>query len=127
MASKDEQAIVGLLTAWGSGHEAAAEQVRAHFAADCKWIQPGMPTTTGPDEAIGLIKGFEAMDFASIKVDFNNVASAGNVVFTERVDHVVMKDGSTSMSIPVVGVTEFKDGKISEWREYFDTAALAPG
>ena len=31
------------------------------------------------------------------------------------------------MSIPVVGVTEFKDGKISEWREYFDTAALAPG
>jgi limonene-1,2-epoxide hydrolase len=24
--------------------------------------------------------------------------------------------------MPVVGVTEFRDGKISAWREYFDTA-----
>ena len=35
-----------------------------------------------------------------------------------------MTDGSTPMSIKVVGVTEFRDGKITAWREYFDTAGL---
>ncbi len=25
----------------------------------------------------------------------------------------------------MVGVTEFRDGKISAWREYFDTAVMA--
>jgi limonene-1,2-epoxide hydrolase len=125
MASNDEATIVGILDAWANGHDAAAEQVIAHFAPGCTWIQPGMPTTTGPDEAIALIKGFAAMDCAAIKVDVHNVASVGTTVFTERVDHVIMNDGSTSMSIPVVGVTEFEDGKIIAWREYFDSAALA--
>ena len=127
MATKNEETIIAILEAWGRGSDAAAEQIAAHFAPDCKWVQPGIATTTGPDEAIALIKGLGAMDSVSIKVDFHNVASSGNVVFTERVDHLVMKDGARSMSIPVVGVTVFKDGKVSEWREYFDPAILTSG
>ena len=35
-------------------------------------------------------------------------------------------DGSTFLALPVVGVAEFRDGKITEWREYYDSAGV-PG
>ena len=36
-------------------------------------------------------------------------------------------DGSTFLALPVVGVAEFRDGKITEWREYYDSAAFRLG
>ena len=89
------------------------------------WEQTGIPTTTGPDEAAQLMLGMEAMGFKAIEVDYRNVVAAGDVVCTERVDHIVGLDGERKGSFPVVGVTEFRDGKISSWREYFDSANLA--
>ena len=38
----------------------------------------------------------------------------------ERTD-VITTDGS-SVSLPVMGVFELRDGKISAWRDYFDLA-----
>jgi limonene-1,2-epoxide hydrolase len=125
VASPPEAVIVGLLASWAEGNDAFAAQVREHFAPDATWAQPGLPTTTGPDEAIDLVQGMDAMGITSIKIDFLNIATVGDVVFTERLDDIVMADGSVAMSIKVVGVTEFRDGKISAWREYFDTGALA--
>jgi limonene-1,2-epoxide hydrolase len=124
MGSTSEAKIRSLLDAWGDGNDAVSAQVREHFAPDATWEQPGLPTTKGPDEAVDLIKGMDGMGIAAIKVDYVKTSGTDDVVFTERVDHVVMTDGTTSMSIKVVGVTEFRDGKISAWREYFDTGAL---
>ena len=45
-------------------------------------------------------------------------------MFTERVDWMVRPDGSRAGPFPVVGVTEFRDGRISAWREYFDSRNL---
>lgn len=66
----------------------------------------------------------QQMGFNSLDVEFRNVAVAGDVVFTERVDWLVRSDGSRVGPWPVVGVTEFRDGKISAWREYFDSRNL---
>jgi limonene-1,2-epoxide hydrolase len=66
----------------------------------------------------------EQMGFSSLAVEYRNVAAVGEVVFTERVDWMVRPDGSRAGPFPVVGVTEFRDGKISAWREYFDSRNL---
>ena len=50
------------------------------------------------------------------------MAASGDVVCTERVDHILRATDPRAGSFPVVGVTEFRDGKISSWREYFDSA-----
>jgi len=47
-----------------------------------------------------------------------NVASAGPVVFTERIDKMTF--GGKRVELPVAGVFEVRDGKISAWRDYFD-------
>ena len=45
-------------------------------------------------------------------------AADGPVVMTERVD--VFKLADKSFELPVMGVFEVSDGKITAWRDYFD-------
>jgi len=125
MGGSNEDVIRAVLTAWGEGIEAAQAATRAHFAEDCRWEQTGLPTTTGGEEAAQLLGTMPGMGFSGIDVDFRNVVAAGDVVCTERVDWMVRPDGSRVGPLPVVGVTEFRNGKISSWREYFDSANLA--
>ena len=66
------------------------------------FIRPGAP-------------GIEAIQFRVI-----NIAANGPVVMTERVD--VFKLPGRSFELPVMGIFEISDGKISAWRDYFDTA-----
>jgi limonene-1,2-epoxide hydrolase len=46
--------------------------------------------------------------------------NVAGVVLTERTDVFVM--GGKTLSIPVMGIFEFRDGLISAWRDYFDLA-----
>jgi limonene-1,2-epoxide hydrolase len=124
----NEQTFLEFIATWEHGNQGFADRVRELFTDDCTWVQPGLPTTTGPQEAVDLANGFEAMGMTSIRVILLSSASSpdGDTVFTERIDEIVGADGAVMMSVPVVGVTRFRDGKICAWREYFDSAVLAP-
>ena len=56
----------------------------------------------------------------------NNRITSYNVCYTkllrisERVDIVKRADGSVISELPVVGVMEIKNGKVSRWSEYFN-------
>jgi limonene-1,2-epoxide hydrolase len=125
VAGSNEDVIRAVLQSWGNGVDAAKAATRSHFAHDCVWEQTGFPTTTGPDEAAELFDSMAPMGFASVAVDFRTVVAAGDVVVTERVDWLVRPDGSRVGPLPIVGVTEFREGKISAWREYFDSGNAA--
>jgi limonene-1,2-epoxide hydrolase len=122
----DTAAFLALLASWADGNAAFATGIRALFSDDCIWDQPPIGGTIGPDEAIALVQGMDASGLASIRVECRNVATAGGVIFTERYDEVLGPDGSVVVALPVVGVTEMRDGKIVAWREYFDSGALHP-
>jgi limonene-1,2-epoxide hydrolase len=57
-----------------------------------------------------------------MKIEPRNIATTGSTVFLERTDSFTFK-GNTG-SVPVVGVLEIRDGKVAEWREYYDRAEL---
>ena len=124
MSDPDVTAFLGLLASWSEGNEVFARGLRELFTDDCVWDQGPLATTTGPDEAITLVLGMDAAGLASIRVRCDHVAVADGVIFTERFDEVLGPDGSLVMALPVVGVTEMRDGKIHAWREYFDSARL---
>jgi limonene-1,2-epoxide hydrolase len=67
----------------------------------------------------------ESLGLASIEVEYLHVASSDDVVFTERLDWLIQGDGTRMGPAVVVGVTEFRDGKICAWREYMDTSGFA--
>jgi limonene-1,2-epoxide hydrolase len=122
----NEDVLRAVLGAVSESVEAGQAAVREHFTDDCVWQQSGFPTTTGPEEAAALLAGMvDSIDLARIEVKYLHVASGDDVVFTERHDWLVRSDGSRMGPGVVVGVTEFRDGKISAWREYFDTAGFA--
>jgi limonene-1,2-epoxide hydrolase len=125
VVATNEDVIRAVLNSWGEGVEAAQAATRKHFADDCRWEQTGFPTTTGGEEAAQLLGGMPAMRISSIEVDMRNLVAAGDIVCTERVDWMIRPDGSRVGPFPVHGITEFRDGKISAWREYFDSASLS--
>lgn len=61
---------------------------------------------------------------ASVKMDIKHTTSSGNTVMNERLE--TWTKGSTRLELPVLGVFELKNGKISQWRDYFDAKSVAP-
>lgn len=57
-----------------------------------------------------------------VVLDVAHMGVIDGLVFMERVDRFVYngKPGS----VPVVGVLDIRDGKVQEWREYYDRAEL---
>lgn len=126
MGADIERVFRELLDANTVSVEAAQAAIREHFTEDCVWQQSGFPTTTGPEEAVALMDSMvESLGLACIDVEYLHVASSDDVVFTERLDWLVQHDGTRTGPAVVVGVTEFRDGRICAWREYFDTSGFA--
>jgi len=59
------------------------------------------------------------LDFLGrVRVEILHLVAAGELVFTERIDHLKKPDHEGAL--PVVGVFEVRDGRIVAWRDYFD-------
>ena len=126
MNDSNEQAYLGLLRAWvHGGADAMCAKIRELFTDTTVWVQPGLPTATGADEAIAIVQTWGAA-FSSYDLEIRHVASTDDAVLVERFETFRNPDGSIFLALPVVGVAEFRDGKIAHWREYYDSAAV-PG
>ena len=61
---------------------------------------------------------------ATVKMNIKNTTVAGNTIMNERLEE--WTKGSTKLDLPVIGVFEIKNGKITHWRDYFDAKTTAP-
>ena len=79
----------------------------------------------GPDGLRGTLTGFFAMledvDWQIIRQTSTEVPGGGTVL-NERDDRV--RIAGAWHSLPVAGVFEVKDGRITLWRDYFDQPTL---
>ncbi len=95
------------------------EELMSYFAADPVYHNLPGPPAKGSEavrRTIGsFLKGWQKTDWEIL-----NIAAAGNTVFAERVDRT--ETGGKQIDLPVVGVFELQDGKITAWRDYFDLA-----
>ena len=98
-----------------------ATELAAFFTDDAVYHNIPLEPVTGRDAIAHTIASFirpgapgiESIDFRVI-----NITADGPVVMTERVD--VFKVPSKTFELPVMGVFEVGDGKITAWRDYFD-------
>lgn len=102
------------------------QSFRDTFTPATVWENVGMAVTTGADEAIALNRSFEQQfGLETIRVENLAVAEVGNKVLTERIDHLIDRDGKAIMSARCMGVFEVEDGKIVAWRDFFEPPADA--
>lgn len=91
----------------------------------CEYENVPMPDSKvyGPEGIRAILEPF----FAPTKENeflIIRSATSGPVVFLERIDRHLLSDGW--IELPVTGVFEVHDGKITLWRDYFNLATLAP-
>lgn len=87
------------------------------FTEDAIYHNIPMAPANGKDEIRATLEMF-VPDSPTIEFEIRNVASAGAVVFTERIDRMTI--AGNAVAVPVAGVFEVRDGKIAAWRDYFD-------
>jgi limonene-1,2-epoxide hydrolase len=77
-----------------------------------------------PLEGLDAVRGFFAAVGTISDCDWRilKMAACGDVVLTERLDEFTL-DGRR-ISLPVMGIFRIRDGKIAEWRDYFDRASF---
>lgn len=116
MATSNETIVSEFCEAW---RRKDAEELLGYFTDDAVYHNIPMVAVVGKD-AIREAFGFFLPLAESVEWEMVNLASAGDVVFTERVDRFEM--GGKTVALPVAGVFELRGGKIAAWRDYFDLA-----
>ena len=93
------------------------DELVSFFAADGVYHNIPLAPAVGHDAIRSTLESY-VPGSPEIRFEILNIASAGSVVFTERIDHMTI--GGNAVSAPVAGVFELADGKIRAWRDYFD-------
>jgi limonene-1,2-epoxide hydrolase len=120
MAANCEKAVNDLFAAWTRLN---LDEIMGCFTEDAVWDNVPMAPAKGKAAIREMTHGF-LKDSTSFNAKILKTAHDGNVVFNERVDTIVMKNGKTA-AIPVAGMFEVNDaGKIKVWRDYFDLASF---
>ena len=92
---------------------------RALFAAKAVYRNVPMPgDTIGPDAIHAFLSG--AVAVYDVKCDTLSVVADERRVAVERLEHFSQRDGKRAFDLPVLGVFELENGKITAWRDYFD-------
>lgn len=119
------ETVEAFIARWGKSVDDFRSAIRDWFTPETVWDNVGIARTTGIDEALAFFERFAAQaGFVSFDVEMINIAAAGNVVLTERVDRAVLPDGSVrgGPGLRVMGAFEVDGPKIVAWRDYLDTA-----
>ncbi len=112
-AKENEQAVRDFLTAWDE------PKTLGDFFTDDAVFQMMARDPVRGRAAIAEELANQAAWASNFDLAVLNIASGGNVVLVERLDHFDM-NGKT-VHVPVVGVFECdNDAKFTAWRDYFD-------
>jgi limonene-1,2-epoxide hydrolase len=113
--------IDGFVEAWPSAN---AARVASFFSADATYRNGPLEEVRGRSEIQAAFAALMAMG-GRVAVELRHLLADGPIVMTERVDHLFGVD--RTLSLPVMGICEVRDGLISAWRDYFDLTGLAAG
>ncbi len=96
---------------------------------DFVWANSGLPTLYGQKAVRELMTrgGFRneitiLQEQTHFSADLIHIASDGDVVFTERIDHHWDAAGRDLMTPHIAGVIELRNGRICALRDFYDVA-----
>ncbi len=95
---------------------------------DFVWSNSGLPDLKGQEAVLELLTsgGFSneipiLAEMTHFTADLVHIASVGDTVFTERIDHHWSADGRDLMTPHIAGVVEVRDGRIARLHDFYDT------
>lgn len=101
---------------------ADAATMAAFFAEEAIYQNGPMEPAVGRAAIHDVFAQFMAMG-GRVSVQLLHMLSSDTLVMTERIDHFVGED--RTISLPIMGIFEVRDGLIVSWRDYFDSNQLS--
>ncbi len=127
MNQNPETVVRAFFAQLGSGKGGLISACETYMADDCVWDNSGLPSANGKAAILGMMRSFmDGYALDALKVDLVTIAVSGDVVLTERVDHMDTADGTRLLSFPLAGALTVRNGKIVRWSDYFDPRPLLP-
>lgn len=102
------------------------EHLRESMTHDAVWGNSGFPPCVGIEDIMSKHEmSAEVFGDYVLTAEILHLAEGPDgVVFTERIDVGRTGAGEHILTVPVVGVFEVRDGKVSRWTDYFDPRGL---
>ncbi|HEY2106932.1 MAG TPA: limonene-1,2-epoxide hydrolase family protein [Candidatus Binataceae bacterium] len=122
MATENEKIVADFCDTW---RRMNVDEMLGYMADDAVYHNIPMEPLKGRSEIRKGLHQFAGM-LKAVEIRIVNSAAVGNLVITERIDTMVTGDGQRT-DLPVAGVFELRDGKISAWRDYFDLKMAGMG
>jgi limonene-1,2-epoxide hydrolase len=114
MGTENEKIVHDFCAAWRRKN---IDELLGWFTADAVYHNIPLEPLKGVDAIRSTLEMF-VTPAERIEFEMLAIASSGNLVFTERVDHFTLM--GKNVALPVAGVFEVRNGKIAAWRDYFD-------
>lgn len=92
-----------------------------YIAANCDYDNVPLSKVKGPEGVRAVLEPFFAPTIQNEFLVKRQVVN-GPIVFQERLDRHLLPTGW--VELPVTGVFEVHDGKITIWHDYFDAATI---
>jgi limonene-1,2-epoxide hydrolase len=118
MSAENQKLVTDFCQSWSRKN---VDEILGYLTDDCFYHNIPMEPYVGHAAIRKFIEPF-MKEADTVQFEIKHTTSAGNVVMNERVDRFVM--GAKKLELPVAGVFEVRNGKISAWRDYFDLASF---
>jgi limonene-1,2-epoxide hydrolase len=124
--SDNEQLVLDFFAAMGPDLETFKQTYRKYLAENVEWESVGFDHHSDLQDALTYLDTLaEQTGMAYCDINVINIGSAGDLVFTERVDTMRTADGSKIMDFRVAGVLEVRGDKIYRYTDYLDSLGTA--
>lgn len=114
--NENERIVRDFIAAWSTLN---VDRIVEYFTDDGVYHNIMLQPVAGRENLRKFIQGF-VKSWSATDWEIRTLISKGDIVIAERVDRTSL--GAKQVALPCCGVFELKDGKIREWRDYFDMA-----
>lgn len=114
-----QEFMAAFIAVWPHGD---AARLGSFFSEDAVYHNMPMQPVYGREAILATFTEFMGMG-GEVRVDITHIVADGAIVMTERVDHFIGAD--QTISLPLMGIIEVRDGLITAWRDYFDLTQFA--
>ena len=108
------QVVRDFCAAWEARDQ---QRILDAFTDDAVYHNMPMQPAKGKDAIKGLLSMI-LTPASDVMFEIKHIVADGDVVMTERIDSFEI--AARTVTLPVMGVFEVRDGKIAAWRDYFD-------
>ncbi len=112
--SENERIIREFMAAWS---RLDPDELAAYFTEDGVYHNIPVQPVGGRANVRKFIQDFSAT-WTETQWDIRTIVASGDLVIAERLDRTRTTAGD--VDLPCVGVFEMENGRIREWRDYFD-------